>query len=104
MGFPSTVTRYPYSSKDAHHKVTYGTSASLSCNYSKKDQVVSGQNGKDILTAVWLQFPAGTSISEKDKIVLPDGTTGPVVLVIPVHYPHNGNPLCVEAYLGKESV
>lgn len=104
MYFPSTVTRYPYSSKDAHHKITYGTAVSLPCKYSKKTQIVSDQSGKDILTIAWLQFAAGTSVNERDKIVLPDGTTAPVKLVIPVKYPHTGVAMCVEAYLGKESI
>ena len=104
MYFPSTVIRYPYASKDAHHKITYGTSASLSCKYSKKTQIVSDQSGKDILTIAWIQFAAGTSINEHDKIVLPDGTTAPVKLVIPVKYPHSGVAMCVEVYLGTEVI
>lgn len=102
--FPSSVSRYPYSSTDAHHKVTYGTPQTLSCKYAKKEQVVSDQNGQIFQTVAWLQFPAGTTISKKDKIILPDSTTGVVEIVIPVLYPHNGTAMCVEVYLSEESL
>jgi hypothetical protein len=105
MFFPSTVTLYPYVSKDAHHKITYSTTPSYpSCKYAKKDQVVKDENGKDILTVAWLQFPIGTSISKNDKIVLPDGTTAPALPPRIIHYPHNGLETCIEVYLGKESI
>lgn len=102
--FPSTVTLKPAASVDAHHKVTYGTSSTPSCRYAKKDQVIRDNGNNDILTIAWVQFPLGTSVSKNDQIVLPDGTTGPVVLTQLIHYPHTGAEMCIEVYLGKESI
>jgi hypothetical protein len=105
MFFPSTVTLYPAISKDDHHKITHSDTPSYpSCRYAKKLQVVNDQNGKELLTTAWLQFPLGTSVSVDDKIILPDNTTAPVVAMRIIHYPHNGVEMCIEVYLGKESV
>lgn len=105
MLFPSTVIGYPASSIDAHHKITYGTAQSLSCRYAKKDQLTKDSNGNDVLTIAWVQFPLGTTVSKNDKIVLPDGTTAPIVMSPrTIHYPHNDEEMCIEVYLGKESI
>ena len=104
MGFPSVITLKPWISTDSRHKHTYGVPASLVCKYSQKEQIIKDQKGTDLLTIAWLQFPLGTSISVDDQIILPDNTTAPIVLVNQVHYPHTGLEMCVEVYLGKESV
>ena len=99
MYFPATVTRYPYSSKNAHHAVTYGTPGTLSCKYSKVHEIIKDQNGEDVLTSAWLQFPKGTVINDDDKIVLPDGSTAPIVKN-DVILNHMNREVCVEVYLG----
>lgn len=105
MYFPSTVTLYPFVSEDGHHKMTYGTSSTPSCRYAKKDQILKDKAGKDVLTVGWVQFPLGTPCSKNDKIVFPDGTTGPIVQASrTIHYPHTGAEMCIEVYVGKESI
>ncbi len=103
MFFSSSVTRYPHASKDAHHKVTYGTSASLSCNYSRMSKVIQNQHGKDVLAVAWTQFPPGTSINYDDKIVLPDGSFSKIVNIHKVTN-HVCREICVEVYYGGESL
>lgn len=105
MFFPSTVTRYPAVSKDAHHKITYGEAQELPCRYAKKDKILKDQNGNDVLTIAWIQFPRGTELSKDDKLVLPDGTTSPIVIgPWTIHFPHTGAEMCIEVCLGKEAV
>jgi len=96
MFFPATVTLKPCTSRDSHHKPTYGTSQSPSCRYVKKTETIDN----DVLTVAWLQFPPATVINKDDLITLPDSTTAPVTLVIPVYTP-NQILVCVEVYLGK---
>jgi hypothetical protein len=97
------VTLKPYISKNAHHVVTYGTASTPSCRYAKKSKVVQGQGGKELLTIAWVQFPTETVVHEKDQIILPDGTTGPVVLVVSIN-DHVETPVCVDVYLGEGSI
>jgi hypothetical protein len=101
--YPSTVTRYPYASKDAHHKITYGTSASLTCKYAKVSKIITDSNNKEVLAVAWTQFPAGTTINPDDKIVLPDGTYSKIVRIHAIH-DHVGRANCVDVYYGEESL
>ncbi len=101
--FPSSVTRYPFSSKDGHHKITYGTPATLTCKYAKMSKIIQGQGGKDVLAVAWTQFPAGTSINSDDKIVLPDGSYSRIVKIHNINN-HIGTAVCVEVYYGAEGI
>ena len=101
--FPSQVTRYPYVSKDAHHKVTWGTPETLYCKYAKLSKMVEGQNGKAVLAVAWTQFPNGTSIDYDDKIILPDGSFSKIVRNHSIH-DHVGRAVCVEVYYGEYSI
>jgi hypothetical protein len=103
MFFPSTVTRYPYASKDAHHKVTWGTPETLSCKYAKLSKKIDSQNDQEVLAVAWTQFPAGTSVNYDDKIVLPDGSFSKIVKIYPIHN-HMGREICVEVYYGEGSI
>src|SRR5574344_1479125 len=101
--FPSTVTRYPYSSKDAHHKITYGTSASLTCKYAKMSKRITGQDNTEVLAVAITQFPAGTTINYDDKIVLQDGSFSKIVKINRINN-HIGVEQCVEVYYGEGSI
>ena len=101
--FPSTVTRYPYVSKDAHHKITYGTSSSISCKYAKLSKQISGQDNTEVLAVAVTQFPAGTAIGYNDKIVLPDGSFSKIVKINRINN-HIGVEQCVEIYYGEDSI
>jgi len=103
MYFPSSVTRYPYSSKDAHHKVTWGTSATLTCKYAKMSKKIEDSNGNEVLTVAWASFPAGTSINYDDKIVLPDGSFSKIVKIHSIN-DHMGRAVCVDVYFGEGSI
>ncbi len=101
--FPSLVTRYPYVSKDAHHKITWGTPETLSCRYAKFSKKVEDQNGNEVLSVAWTSFPAGTSINDNDKVVLPDGSFSKIVLIRKIH-DHMGRDICTDVYYGEGSI
>ena len=101
--FPSSVTRYPYASKDAHHAITYGTAATLTCKYAKMSKLVTGQNNNEVLAVAWTQFPASTTIGYNDKIVLPDGTFSKIVKIHRINN-HIGIEQCVEVYYGEGAI
>lgn len=103
MFFPSVVTRYPYASKNAHHKVTYGNSSQLSCKYAKLSKLIQDTNGNSVLAVAWTMFPAGTSLNYDDKIVLPDGTFSKIIKIHPINN-HMGIPVCVNVYYGEGSI
>lgn len=79
-GAQGTVTHYPFQSQDVKGKVTYGTSASLRCviDYTRK-QVQTG-GGRSTWVIATLTFVGDVvAIDTRDKIVLPDGRTGPII-------------------------
>ena len=101
--FPSQVTRYPYASKNTHHKITYGTPETLDCKYAKMSKIVQSSNNKAVLAVAWTSFPAGTVINEEDKVVLPDGSFSEIVLIHQINN-HVGSPVCVDVYYGEGSI
>lgn len=101
--FPASVTRYPYVSKDAHHKVTWGVPETLPCRYAKLSKLVTDQNNQEVLAIAWTQFPAGTSVNYDDKIVLPDGSFSKIALVHHIN-DHVNRPVCVDVYYGEGSL
>ena len=103
MRFPSTVTRYPYASKDAHHKITWGTAGTLSCKYAKISKIITDANNKEVLAVAWTSFPKYTVINPDDKIVLPDGTFSKIVKIHAINT-HTGKPVCVDVYYGEGSI
>ena len=100
MFFPSTVTLNPYASEDSHHKITYGAPRSPKCKYAKVSKLITGSNNQQFMTCAWVQFPPGTAVMEKDKIVLPDSTTSPIVSLVRVKNPSDVE-ICVEVWLGE---
>lgn len=103
MFFPAEATRYPYSTKDAHHKITYGTPNTLRCIYTKISKIIHDNNGHAILAVAWTMFPKGTMVNYDDKIILPDGTFSPIVSIHTIN-DHRGREVCVIVYYGEGSI
>ena len=98
--FPSSVTIAHKKSIDAHHTITYGTAQTVSCRYQEMVEKITDQNGAEVLSTAWLQFPAGTSLSYDDKITLPSGETPKISQINRINN-HLGVEVCVEVYLTK---
>jgi hypothetical protein len=99
--FPSSVTIAHKQSIDAHHVITYGTAQTVSCRYQEMITKITDQNGNEIMTSGWAQFPKEVSISEEDQITLPDGSK-PKIATLQRIYDHLGRLSCTEIYLSKE--
>lgn len=99
MFFPSSVTQKKKVSNDGW-KDTFGTPTTLSCKYSKVEKLFQGQN-EQYLTCAWIQFPPGTTILKTDQLTLPDGTTAPIISIVPVKNPF-GLAKCVEVWTGEK--
>ena len=100
MFFPASVTIARKVSKNAHHVVSYGTPATLTCKYQEVSQKIINNNNQEVVASAWLMFPAGTSIGYDDKITLPSGAT-PFIASIATIRDHMNRAVCVEVYLSK---
>lgn len=82
------VTLYPWIAQDVHGDDTYGTPVTLTCVVDRTNRILY-QGGQQITVVATLTFvgdvaPNGAAgrrepIDPRDKIVLPDGFTGPIV-------------------------
>lgn len=87
-GVQPTVTYYPIISQTGEGKKTYGSPLTLRCLVNRTYRVFT-INGQVITVAATLQFledvpingAAGRRepIDPRDKIILPDGFTGPII-------------------------
>lgn len=79
--FAHTITHKPFSSRDEFGAVTYGAGTSFSARLVEKPTHVRGSDGNEVVArgVVWI---LGTpSIDAEDQIVLPDGSTPPILAV-----------------------
>lgn len=87
-GVQSQVTHYPWISQSVHGDDTYDTPVTLTCVVDRTNRIVY-QGGQQVTVTATLTFvgdvqPNGAPgrrepIDPRDKIVLPDGFTGPIV-------------------------
>jgi len=99
MKFPDTVTVEPFSSKNAAHEVSYGTSRSQKCNYTELTEVTA--EGDNTVISAWIAFPPGTSISSEDRITLADGTKPTISSIQRIERPTRKKEEYVRVILGK---
>ena len=84
-----TVQHYPYTGVGHNAKLQYGTAVSRKALVEKGNKYLRTVNGKEITRSVMITLlgPVASNgatgrtepIDPRDKFVLPDGTTGPVV-------------------------
>lgn len=78
-----TVTHYVFTeaSVDAYGKITWGTGHGRKAIVENKRRLVRGPDGHDVLSSHVVTFPRQVDVDPRDKIVFPDGTTGPILNV-----------------------
>lgn len=77
----TTVTWYPFSSRDAYGVPTYGDGTSYDARIVRKHTKVVNAAGEEVVSKaqVWL---AGTpAVATADKVLLDDGTYPPIIAV-----------------------
>ena len=83
-GVQSTVQWEAFVSANGDGDETYATAVPLKCVLDQKRRSESTPSGRVQTTVATLTFPRGNlNISPKDRITLPDGTTGPLILDAP---------------------
>lgn len=83
-GVQTGVTHYPWTAADGDGDESFGTGVLVYCVLDQTRKQVSTPNGRVQAIVATLTFPrGGLNIGPKDKIVLPDGTSGPLILDSP---------------------
>lgn len=63
-------------SEDGYQNITYSTAVSVRCQYREKTKI--SEDGSEKVSSAWVIVPAGTTINENTKIVLPTGSQLPI--------------------------
>jgi hypothetical protein len=68
---------------------------------TRKQQMVRSSNGEMVLSSAQVVFlDAGVVINEFDRIILPDGTGGPILTTDGFVDSGTGHPISTQVYLG----
>ncbi|MGE3276727.1 MAG: hypothetical protein AB7O67_16570 [Vicinamibacterales bacterium] len=101
-GVMSTVSHAAHSGEDAYRKPTYAAAVSRQAIVEDDVRLVTTDDGREVLTQTRITFLDNVTVTTKDAITLPDGSTGPIVKVAGMHDPAGGRFL-VRVWLGAEA-
>jgi len=101
LKFVQSVSIAPFVSKDAYHKVTYGTAVTVKANVDYIIKNMIDSRGNEIVTSAWIALPAGTSLTYDSKITLPDGSTPYIGSIAPAVNFRTGNTEYIEVYVSR---
>lgn len=83
-GVQGTVQHYVRTSANGDGDESYAAAVPVQCVIDQTRKHHSTATGRLVTTVATLTFPrGGLNIGPKDKITLPDGTTGPLILDTP---------------------
>jgi len=103
MRFSDSVTIEKKISKDASHKVTYGTAKTVKCALQTGLQNLQMNTGKENIASAWIAFPPDTDVAIDDRITLPDGTQPHITSVSPQENDITKKVVYIEVYLTKST-
>lgn len=80
LGLQADVTYYAFLSADGAGKRNYAAPVPLKAIVDQKQRVVRDKEGEQVVSLAYLAFLRPMTLNEFDKIVLPDGSTGPIIV------------------------
>lgn len=105
-----TVQHYAWTSQSVDGTPTYAAAVPRKALVERKQKLVAGPNGQMVMSEAYIAFleeitPNGATgrvepIDARDKIVMPDGVTGPILNVGGFFDGGTGVPFYSEIYLG----
>lgn len=79
-GLQATVSHYAWLSQDETGKSTYKAAVARDAIVTYETRQVRGEGGTVVQTRATVLFPRPVDLDLRDKLVLPDGTTGPLYM------------------------
>ncbi len=99
-GLQVDVTVEAFDSYDGYGKPTYGSSETISCVLEQKTRFMRAPGGQEVVSKHCLTFVQPVEIGPKDRITLPDGSTGPILDIEGVMDSETSRAFCTEVTLG----
>lgn len=79
LGLQADVTHYPFLSEDGEGKRNFSSAVPRKAIVNRKQKMVRTSDGQLVMCQAYLAFLDPTVVTLLDKIVLPDGFTGPIL-------------------------
>lgn len=79
-GLQASVSHYAWLSQDETGKPTYRTAVARAAIVTYETRQARDSGGMVVQTRATVLFPRPVAVDLRDKIVLPDGTTGPLYM------------------------
>lgn len=95
-----TVQHYVRTGQDGYGKPTYAAPVNVPAVVDKDERYVQNAQGQTVLTRHRVTFVRPIIIKSTDKLVLPDGSTGPILSIGGVVDPDTDRPFSSEVLLG----
>jgi hypothetical protein len=86
---------------DSYGKTTWGTPVNRQCVVEKTSRLVRNDQGDLVQAIASITFPRPVTLDVRDKFVLPDGLTGPIIKVNGVVDPGTDAVYALEVMLGQ---
>lgn len=98
----ANVSHYTYAAAtiDAYNKVTWGAATVRAAVVESNRRLFRLSDGTEVLSRTKVTFPRPVAVDPKDRIVLPDSTTGPILEVVGVTDPVTNAVYATEVWLG----
>lgn len=97
IGLACDVTHKTILSKDGYGKIKWSTGTVLKAFASKEQKRIVVSDGREVVSGFQLIIPENFSISVADQIIMPDGSTPPI-LKVSAALDDFGQPYASEVY------
>jgi hypothetical protein len=94
------VTLAPWLEDDLRGKPEYGSPVSYKALVDKRSQMIRNDQGEQVESNAYIVFLQPITISKRDLLTLPDGTTGPILKIGGLIDPDTSAPYMAEVWLG----
>lgn len=99
-GLTLSVTVEPFDELDGYAQPSYGSSTSYDAVVDSTTRLMRMPNGQEVLAKHRITFLESVAIGSKDRITLPDGSTGPILDVSGVMDASTDRPFVTDVILG----
>jgi hypothetical protein len=101
MEFTRSVTIAPCTGEDRYGKKTFGEAVEVPAILSFMEKNIKDFRGNTFLSSSWVAVPPDTVVSNKDQVVLPDGSTAYIGSIAKIYDEEAQDFLYTEIYIGR---
>lgn len=95
---PHTIMIEPYLDRDQYGRRIYGQAVQLRCLVSGVNQLVRAKDGAQVVSSTRVNIAGPATITNQDRITLPDGSRPDIAAVRTFADPTTGDMQNVEVY------